>query len=123
MLNSLKFRLTLVYVGIFALFLVAFTMAVYTFSNRRVWRDFDRNLDRDAMVCAEIVKEERREIELGKHTWQDWLDELKGLPEVMHASMVLYASDGRVMFQTPDLDRLPTRTFPGLPPPAGSYWT
>lgn len=112
MLRSLKFRLTILYVGIFAAFLVAFSAGVYTLASSRGWRDFDRSLERDAAVYARLVMEERREIDTGEHTWQDWLDELKGVPELMHASAVLYGPDGKVLHQATGLDSIPTRALP-----------
>ena len=118
MLKSLKFRLTVLYVGIFAGFLIVFSAAALTFAGSRLWRDFDRNLDRDANVYASQILEERREVRTGEHTWDNWLDELKAMPPLMNASAALYASDGRVLYQTPDLAALKTpRPVPGVADP------
>jgi heavy metal sensor kinase len=111
----LKFRLTILYVGIFAAFIVAFSIGVYSLASSRGWKDFDRSLDRDAQVYASLVLEERREIETGEHTEQNWLEEVKGFPALMNASASLYSADGKVLFRTADQAMLAPRKSPSVP--------
>src|SRR6185295_7183054 len=103
MLRSLKSRLTFLYVGIFALFVVGFSLGVHALAAKRVWKEFDRDLDRDAAVFANLVLEESAELERGEHTAANWLDELKSYPEAMHASATLYSADGKALFRSRDL--------------------
>ena len=119
MLRSLKFRLTVVYAGIFAAFLVVFSAGIYFLASSRAWKDFDRDLERDARVFASLVHEEWLEIQTGEHTLENWLDELKPIPNLLHASASLTGTDGKIVFQTPELAALPSRPVqkpgPGSP--------
>jgi len=103
MLRSLKSRLTFLYVGIFALFVIAFSLGVHALAAKRVWREFDRDLERDGQVFANLVLEELAEMDRGEHTPENWLDELRSYPESMHASATLYAADGKTLFRSRDL--------------------
>ncbi|HZL72255.1 MAG TPA: HAMP domain-containing protein, partial [Planctomycetota bacterium] len=116
MLRSLKFRLTVLYAGIFAGFLIVFSAGIYYLASSRAWKDFDRDLDRDARVYASLVREEWLEIATGEHTLDNWLDELKGIPNLLHASASLTDARGNVVFQTPELKALPPRKTPKAGP-------
>lgn len=107
--RSLKFRLTVLYAGIFAGFLMVFSAGIYYLASSRAWKEFDRDLERDARVFASLVREEWQEIAAGEHTLDNWLDELKAIPNVLHASVSLTEPDGKVVFQTPELKALPPR--------------
>jgi two-component system heavy metal sensor histidine kinase CusS len=100
--NSLKFRLTVLYAGIFAAFLVAFAAGLYFLSASRAWREFDRDLDRDASAYASLVEEEWRELKSGEHNNENWLNELKAIPELLHAAVELRTNDGKILFRTPE---------------------
>jgi hypothetical protein len=94
--KSLKFRLTFLYVGIFAAFVAAFSIGIQTLAATRAWRELDRDLERDARVFASLILEERAELAAGGHTPDNWLDELKGYPDLMHAMVAIYSADGRL---------------------------
>jgi two-component system heavy metal sensor histidine kinase CusS len=112
MLKSLKFRLTVMYAGIFAAFLVVFSVGIYFLASSRAWKDFDRDLERDARVFSSLVHEEWLELQKGEHTAADWLDELKPIPNLLHASASLTGSDGKIVFQTSELTVLPSHRGP-----------
>ena len=109
MLRSLKFRLTFLYVGIFALFVGAFSLGVHALAASRVWKEFDKDLERDARVYASLIVEERQELRRGEHTEQNWLDELKGYPNLMHSWASLYAGDGRLLYRSEPVEAWPGR--------------
>ena len=112
MLKSLKFRLTVLYAGIFAAFLVVFSAGIYFLASSRAWKDFDRDLERDAKAFASLVREEWHEIKIGEHTLDNWLDELKPIPNLLHASVSLTDAGGRIVFQTPEMKTIPPRAAP-----------
>jgi heavy metal sensor kinase len=109
MLRSLKFRLTVLYAGIFAVFLLAFSGAVYYLVSSRAWKEFDRDLERDARVYASLVREEWTEIATGEHTLDNWLDEPKSIANLLHAVVSLTGMNGNVVYQAPELAALPPR--------------
>ena len=105
-IRSLKFRLTVLYAGIFAVFLIVFSVGILYVASTRAWKDFDRDLERDAQVYASLVDEEWRELQAGMHTKENWLEELKSMPALLHASACITGVDGTVLYRSPELDAI-----------------
>jgi len=105
--NSLKFRLTVLYAGIFAAFLSVFSFSLLYLASSRAWKDFDRDLQRDAEVYASLVEEEWRELESGQHTKENWMNELKVLPDLLHAAVLIRGVDGTELFRSTGLEGNP----------------
>src|SRR5262245_25023169 len=105
--RSIKFRLTVLYAGIFAGFLIAFSAAIYVPASNHAWRDFDRDLDRDADAFSSLVVEEWKELQEGSHKQDDWLDEVKPIPGLLQSQVTLIGADGKIVFRTPELSALP----------------
>lgn len=101
MANSARLRLTLLFAGIVFLFLVSLGAVVHVSADRRMRRDFDRHLLRDAAFFGALFVEERDEFERGVHGLE-WIEDLRREAELIGAQAAVRDPGGEVVFRTPD---------------------
>src|SRR5882762_10859736 len=103
MLRSLKSRLTLLYVVILGVILVAFAASIYFTARRELLGDFDDSVRRQARAFAKVCFEDIDRVRRG-----EWMPLNAYLGE-LGASAAVYDSSGAKLYMStdgaPDFDR------------------
>jgi len=95
MLRSLKSRLTLLYVVILAVILIAFAASLYLTARRELLGDFDDSVRRQAQAFAGIYFDEAEQVRRGdRMTLDSYLQQLG-------ASAAIFSSSGAVLYASP----------------------
>jgi len=96
MLRSLKSRLTLLYVMILGVILVAFATSIYLTARRELLQDFDDSVRRQAGAFAEVFFENLDRVR--RH--EAW--PVDAYRDRIGASVAVYDGSGQVLYQSPD---------------------
>ena len=96
MLRSLKSRLTLLYVAILGVILVAFAASIYLTARRELLGDFDDSVRRQARAFAKVFFEDFDRVRRG-----EWMP-LNSYVGELGASAAVYDSSGGVLYRSRD---------------------
>src|SRR5882672_7266936 len=96
MLRSLKSRLTLLYVMILGVILVAFATSIYLTARRELLQDFDESVRRQAGAFTEVFFENLDRVR--RH--EAW--PVDAYRDRIGASVAVYDGSGQVLYQSPD---------------------